>query len=294
MPKKKQSVYEKIASHYRDLIERGELAKGDKLPSVSQMSADWNVATATINSAVNLLKAEGLIEVRRGARATVRRVVPLVRIAPERYFRPHTQATWVREAERAGRAPEVDYRSERVEASAEIAERLEIEEGDSVIRTRYLIKMDGEPVSMSAAYEPYALVGGTDVERPHEGPMANRGIVPRFDHLGIYVDEVEEALKFRAPTKEEGEALQIDTGERVVEIVQTFRADSLPVETANITFVADRYELRYRMQIPVDNIEMLRRQDKAESAQSAGATSALETVDDPAADMPWPFGTAGG
>ncbi|MEU5874682.1 GntR family transcriptional regulator [Glycomyces sp. NPDC047369] len=294
MPRKKQSTYEKIASHYRDLIENGELTKGDKLPSVSQMCAEWNVATATINAAVNLLKSEGLIEVRRGARATVREVVPLVRIAPERYFRPHTKPTWMREAERAGRAPEIDYRSERIEAPAEIAERLGIEDGGAVIRTRYLIKMDGEPVSMSAAYEPYSLVGGTEIERPHEGPMANRGIVPRFDHLQVFIDEVEEVLKFRAPTQEEGEALQIAKTDRVVEIAQTFRADGLAVETADITFVADRYELRYRMQIPIERVEEVKSYDRAGQSTTTTPPAETDAPDDPRSDLPWPFGTLGG
>jgi GntR family transcriptional regulator len=290
MPKKNQPRYEQIAAHYRDLIESGELAKGDKLPSVTQLSTDWSVATATVNAAIALLKSEGLIEVRRGARATVRNVVPLVRIAPERYFRPHTRPTWVREAERAGRTPEVDYLSERIEAPLEIAERLGIEPGAPVIRTKYLIKMGGEPISRSSAYEPYAVVGGTEVERPHEGPMADRGIVPRFDHIGIHIDEVEEVLNFRVPSKEESEALELDKSDRVVEIAQTFRANGLAVETADIVFVADRYEFRYRMQIPTDGLEVPVYEE--DSLQRRTPTS--DESNDLRDDLPWPFGTIGG
>jgi GntR family transcriptional regulator len=289
MTKKNLPRYEQIAAHYRGLIESGELAKGDKLPSVAQMSKDWSAATATVNAAFALLKSEGLIDVRRGARATVRNVVPLVRIAPERYFRPHSRPTWVREAERAGRAPEVDYRSERIDASADIAERLGIYEGDPVIRTKYLIKMGGEPISKSAAYEPYGIVGGTEIERPHEGPMADRGIVPRFDHIGIHIDEVEEVLSFRAPTQEEHAALQLDKSDRVVEIAQTFRANGLAVEIADIAFVADRYEFRYRMQIPTDGVEVSVYEPEP-STVSESDESGSETRD----HLPWPFGTIGG
>lgn len=250
---KNQPMYAQIAGHFRDLIESGELAKGAKLPSVADISKEWGVAKATVDSAISQLKTEGLIDVRRGARATVRNIVPLMRIAPERYFRPHNQPTWLREAERAGRTVNLDYLSERVDAPAAVADRLNIAEGEPVIRTRYLITMDDEPVSMSAAYEPYAIVGGTDVERPHEGPLANKGIIPRFDSIGVHIDEVEEVLNFRAPTAEEAEKLKLGSGDRVVEITQTFRADGLPTETADIVFAGDRYELHYRMQIPVNH-----------------------------------------
>lgn len=289
MTKKNLPRYEQIAAHYRGLIESGELGKGDKLPSVAQMSKEWSVATATVNAAIASLKSEGLIEVRRGARATVRNVVPLVRIAPERYFRPHNRPTWVREAERAGRTPEVDYLSERIKAPADIAERLGIDEGDAVIRTKYLIKMGGEPVSKSSAYEPYSIVGGTEVERPHEGPMADRGIVPRFDHIGVHIDEVEEVLSFRAPTQEEYTALQVDKSDRVVEIAQTFRAHGLAVETADIAFVADRYEFRYHMQIPTEGVEL-----SVYEPELATATESSEAGSDSQDNLPWPFGTIGG
>lgn len=271
----KQPIYVQIASKYRGQIEQGELSKGTKLPSVEAIRQEWNVSARTVTAAMQLLKSEGLIETRVGSGAVVRNTVPLVRIAPERYFRPHNQPTWLREAERAGRTPHVQHQSERIPAPAGIAERLDIGVGDDVIRTLYLIKMDDRPVTRSAAYEPCSLVGGTPIERPHEGPMANRGIVPRFDAIDIHIDRVDEVLHYRSPTESELAELQLQAGVAVVEITQTFRAQGTPCETADIVFLSTGYELHYRMAIPVDPRD-LSTEDKKTIAEGR--------------DMPWPHG----
>jgi DNA-binding GntR family transcriptional regulator len=58
--------YEQVAAHIRGQIEHGELAPGDRLPSLLQLAATYDVAVSTIRKAVNVLKAEGLITGRPG------------------------------------------------------------------------------------------------------------------------------------------------------------------------------------------------------------------------------------
>ncbi|MGH3972436.1 MAG: UTRA domain-containing protein [Pseudonocardiaceae bacterium] len=135
--------------------------------------------------------------------------------------------------------------------------RLGIAEGDPVTATRYFIRMGDppQPVTISTSWEPLALTSGTDIELPHEGPLANQGIVPRFDHIGYHVNEVEEILHIRNATAEEARKLELPASRNVVEITQTFRVaqtdvdNDITVQTADILFAADRYELRYVMKI---------------------------------------------
>jgi GntR family transcriptional regulator len=123
--------------------------------------------------------------------------------------------------------------------------------------TRYFIRMGNppQPVTMSASWEPQAITGGTDIELPHERPLADRSIVARFNHIGLHVNEVEEILHIRNATAEEARRLELSPNRPVVEITQTFRVagtdvdDDIAVETADIVFAADRYELRYVMEI---------------------------------------------
>ncbi|MEQ0561621.1 hypothetical protein ABJI51_21260 [Amycolatopsis sp. NEAU-NG30] len=124
--------------------------------------------------------------------------------------------------------------------------------------TRYFIRMGNppQPVTSSLAWEPLAITGGTDIELPHEGPHADRGIVDRFSAIGHEVNQVEERLDIRTPTVEEAKLLDILASRPVVQITQTFRVadrvgaeDDLAAETADILFPAYRYELRYVMEI---------------------------------------------
>lgn len=242
------SKYQYIAGIIREQIDSGEITSGDPVPSVNEISGTYSVARATASAVLQQLKSEGLIDTKPGARSVVRSSVPLARIVPQRYYRPHHMPTWAREAERSGKTVHVAHESTRVTAPPHIAERLDIPGDAEVIATRYLITMDDQPVSMSMAYEPYALVGGTDIERPHEGSMAGRGIVPRFDAIGVEATDIHEALRFRRATADEADALLT---EFVVSVQQTFRVDTgLPIETADIVFAAELYEFHYNSEIP--------------------------------------------
>ncbi|SFP03472.1 GntR family transcriptional regulator [Actinomadura madurae] len=245
-----EPAYVAIADHYRQQIKAGDLAAGDKLPSERVICERWGVSTITARAALTALRNEGLVYGVKGKGTFVREVKPLVRIAPHRYFRPHDRPTYVIEAERAGRDLDVQHKTRKVPASVEVAERLSIDEGDLVTETAYLIKMGGQPVSSSFAWEPIRITGGTPIELPHKGPYANRGIVPRFDAIGFTVTRVDEILNIRMPEPQEAATLQVPQGVPVVRIKQTFWAGDIPVETADIVFPGDRYELHYLMDIP--------------------------------------------
>ncbi|WP_068928123.1 GntR family transcriptional regulator [Planobispora rosea] len=242
-------AYVGIADSIRHKITTGELQGGDRLPSERELCEEFGVSSITARKALETLRSEGLVYGVRGKGTFVRKTKPLRRIAPQRYWRPHSKATYRHEAESAGRVVDVQHSITQETANKEVAARLGIEEGDPVNQITYLIRMDDQPVTASVCWEPLALTGGTPIENPHEGPHANAGIVPRFDAIGIEVDTVEEVLTIRMPDPAESGQLDIPPGVPVVQIKQTFRAGELVVETADIVFPADRYTLEYHMEI---------------------------------------------
>lgn len=243
-------AYITIAAHLRDQITTGALAKGARLPSERDLCDQHHVSGITARAAINCLRQEGLVETIRGKGVYVRHVTPLVRLSPERYFRPHDRPTWVAEAERAGRDVQYTHTLTQTAAPPDIAERLGVEDGAPATRIDYAFTMDDEPVSTSVCWEPLALTGGTPIQHPHTGPLADRGIIPRFDSIGVRVDSIHEVVNCRMPTPGESRALRLPSGVPVAAITQTFWAGERPVETADIVFAGDRYELHYRMPIP--------------------------------------------
>jgi hypothetical protein len=75
-PAKPRGPYQQIAADLRREIASGGLQPGDKLPTVMQLAAAYSVAAGTAHRAVAVLVDEGLVDVARGRRATVRRKDP--------------------------------------------------------------------------------------------------------------------------------------------------------------------------------------------------------------------------
>lgn len=245
-------LYLVIADDLRNKIESGELAPDARLPSEREICEQYECSTITARHAITELRNAGLVLTQKGKGAFVAPVPPprVVRVAPDRFQRPHSRPTYRQEADRASMELDVEHSTEHVEAPAEVAERLGIDEDAPVTETSYKISMAGQPVSVSVTWEPIAITGGTEIENPHEGLYGGKGIVPRFDAIGYHVDTEEEFLIARLPRPHEIEQLKIPPGIPVIEIWQTFWAEDVAVEVAKIIFRADRYEFHYRL--PID------------------------------------------
>ena len=65
--------YEQVAAHFRKAITEGELAPGARLPSLTELATDTGLTAKTIQRAMRLLEAEGLVTVRPNRGTFVRR-----------------------------------------------------------------------------------------------------------------------------------------------------------------------------------------------------------------------------
>jgi GntR family transcriptional regulator len=59
-------LYEQLAELIRSRIESGELPPGRPVPSKARLKQEFGVAGGTVDKAMAMLKAEGLIETRLG------------------------------------------------------------------------------------------------------------------------------------------------------------------------------------------------------------------------------------
>lgn len=63
--------YAQIAAHYRRQISSGKLKPGDTFPTIAEIRVRWNVAHATAQRAVRVLRDEGLVIARQGSGTVV-------------------------------------------------------------------------------------------------------------------------------------------------------------------------------------------------------------------------------
>ena len=150
-----------------------------------------------------------------------------------------------RSVEAQGGTASWEHASHADTATGEIAARLEIDEGDPVMITRYTYLADGVPIQLATSWEPLAITGGTPIEGPEDENSPAVGVVDRFDAIGIRITTVDEVVTSRLPTLEEQQILGVATGVPMICVQRTYAADGRPVETADISAPGDRYELHF-------------------------------------------------
>ncbi|OCA85647.1 GntR family transcriptional regulator [Bacillus sp. FJAT-27225] len=72
---KPKKIYEEVAEALHEMIRSGEVRPGDKLDSVQQLAANFQVGRSAVREALSALKAMGLIELRQGEGTFVRESV---------------------------------------------------------------------------------------------------------------------------------------------------------------------------------------------------------------------------
>jgi GntR family transcriptional regulator len=245
-------AYQRIADELRAAITAGSLRPGDKMPSERELARRYGTTHMTVRQAVGLLKEEGLVTTRQGLGSFVRNRPPLRRIGSNRYARQHRLAgktPFMVDTAAVG-APRFEIlRFGPAAAPRDIAERLNLGEGDLALLTNLRFHAGSQVMQVSTAYIPYTLVQETPVADPGQRPW-DTDTITNLETVGIHVDEIIEETAARTATSDELRDLQLQPGPQVFQMTRTMLANGKPVETCDIIRPTSRYLLSYR--IPVD------------------------------------------
>jgi len=241
--------YRQLADQLKRAIDSGEYPPGSLLPPEPEIAASYGVSRATVNNAVAVLRAEGLVRVLRGRGTMVRQIPPIHRNAVARYAtaaREHEGARGAFDSEiRAmGLTPRSDTSVERVTPPADIARALGLPEGEAnVIRRMRHMYADDVPVQIAPSYIPADIAEGTPLAEVDSGPG---GIISRFAEIGHAQVRITESVRVRAATDEERAFLQLEDAQSVIEILHTgWTARGRAVEIVVHTLPASGWVLDY-------------------------------------------------
>lgn len=235
----------RIADWLRREITAGTYPPGSAVPSESELMARFEVAKATVQAAVGLLKAEGLLESRQGAATRVRTYRPIVRDAGSRLSEGvwgRGQSIWSVDAD--GRTLTVDQLQVGEEpADDRRAADLDVAPGTPLLTRRRRYVLDGRPVMVATSHLPLGLVAGSPITQDDAGPG---GTYARLADLGQAPVHFTELVRGRLPLGEERQALSLAVGNPVLEIVRTaVTVERRPVEVNVMIADATAYVLRY-------------------------------------------------
>jgi GntR family transcriptional regulator len=133
-----EPLYQRIADDLRRRIARGDLPVGSALPSESQLCEQWAASRGPVRQALSGLRAEGLIGGGRGRSPVVR-----TSQVPQPFETLLSFSHWARSL---GRTPgQRTLEIARRPARQEVADALEIDEGDPVVELVRLRLLDGQP-----------------------------------------------------------------------------------------------------------------------------------------------------
>lgn len=214
-----RSQFRQVADAIRQRITAGDYPPGSVLPKEDDLATELGVTRPTVNNALKVLEAEGLVRAIRGRGTMVRQLPPILRNAQSRYAtdtREKGRGAFDVEVKALGREPRVEARIERVAPPAAVAEILGVsaDEVSTVSRTRQM-GADDTPLQVATSFIPLHIAADTAIEQESTGPG---GIVSRLAELGHRQVRMTERVTVRPPTQEEASFLQMTEDQRVYEI----------------------------------------------------------------------------
>jgi GntR family transcriptional regulator len=148
-----QSLHVQVQHTIRGMVERGEYASGDRIPSERELAEEMGISRMTIRRALDELVRAGLLE-RRSTSGTYVREASVVRRVGVGSTLGLTQLL-----EQEGAAAGSRLLSFHIEpASRQIAAQLDVPAGVAVVRLRRLRLANDEPFCVETSYLPRARV----------------------------------------------------------------------------------------------------------------------------------------
>ncbi|SHK20278.1 GntR family transcriptional regulator [Nocardiopsis flavescens] len=238
--------YKQVAELLRDAIKRGEYPAGSTLPSQPELAREYNLNQSSISRAMAMLQAEGLIRTEHGKGSVVLEVptVKRVRRIDKDYRSAPSRSSFAEELAKAGRASRTELLvCDAVDAPADIAEVLKLDEGEqTLLRKRHMYAED-KPVQIAASYIPMSVAGSVDIAMPDTGPS---GMYARIAERGFGPVRFTEDIEVRGAKEAEADFLNITPGQPVFAILRTaFDKGNRPVETCLNVLAALQWKLTY-------------------------------------------------
>jgi GntR family transcriptional regulator len=240
--------YQRIADTLRVRIVSGELAPGARLASERALSEEFGVSRPTLREAIKVLRAEGLVIAAPGAGLFVREAPHLIRNSRNRLSREErarTGGTFAADMASVGLTHYVETKIDTVEAGADIALLLDVDEGSRVVVRERRMWGSGTPMQFASSYFPADIAEGTPIMDRDTG---HGGVYARLEEMGHrLVSPFVERISVRIPSRPERMWFGLDEGVAILVIHRIARTAERVVEVNRILLRGDRYELEYEI-----------------------------------------------
>lgn len=226
-------LYEVVKRHISESILQGELPAGTILPSENSLAAKFGVSVGTVRKALAALTTEGMLMRRRKTGTVVTGWAPLHNLSHFfQYFRLHDKTGGLLHSE----TTLLDYQIGQ--ATLVEAEKLQITEGDDVIRLKRQRRVKG----MAAMHERLVLPAARLPDFPPADqlpPLLYRFL---FEHYDLRVAAVREQITAQLADEEDAALLELTLPQAVMVIDEvSFDQSAIPVILAHHRFSTEHF-----------------------------------------------------
>ena len=231
--KSKMPFYKSMYENIKEKIEKELYPVGMLLPTEEELQAEYSVSRTTVRRAIALLQADGLIKVRQGYGTEIVR---------SKVSQCLNTITSVSESLRQ-KGCEVGVSNmhiERVYATYELADELQLEVGAPVILISRIQTSDGAPIAVAKNYIAEKYVHGLIDEKEN--------IVSLYRYINekysIGITKVEDSLSACSATFDEAVALGVEPKTALIVVRRVCYTSGRPFEVDYVKIIASKYEYR--------------------------------------------------
>jgi GntR family transcriptional regulator len=241
--------YQRIADDLLLKIEQGLLRPGDRLPSEPELCQAYQASRNTVRLGIAALMNRGLVVPRQGLGTFVAdQIIPyMVRLSAEKGWQseaaPGGGSGYVHAVKLAGRDPQtLRFVVEIHQAAEDVAERLDVQPGESVVMRHAERLIDGRPWSMLSSFYPWDIARGTPLE---QAGSIRQGVIRLLAELGYEQVGYRDEITARMPDAAEHNFFQLPAGVPLVIVDRTAYDTRRPIRFTRHIYPADRNRLAY-------------------------------------------------
>lgn len=224
-------VYIQIHNQIKKDIEAGKWSVGERIPSERELAVEFSVSRMTLRQAIQTLVDEGILERRVGAGTYVASQKVQERMSGVTSFTDVMLAQGKRPSSRT-----ISYHVANPSISE--MEKLQLSEGEHVLRMERIRFGDGIPISFEVATVPYDLVkdfSKAEVTRSFYHTLEKKG--------GYQLGGARQMVTATLASERIAEYLDIKRGEAILRLRQvSFLSDDRPFEYVRTQYVGSRFE----------------------------------------------------
>lgn len=228
-----EPLWHQAETALRGLIEQGEWAPGTQIPNEDRLCEMLGISRITLRHALRNLEEAGMLRREHGRGTFVRSATMVAGVRGLTSFTDEMHTLALLPGTRL-------LAAQIIAATEEVAEALEIAEGEMVVQLRRLRLGNGQPIGIQTTHLPANRVPGLFEAAP-EVTSLYRWLQ---DHAGIVPAKAKEVYRVGAVAEADAADLDLPAGTPAFEVERITFDNRGPFEFAISTMRSDRYEIR--------------------------------------------------